>query len=181
MKNNLVNENIDSKFVIVIDNNGKNIGKYFIRDALTMAINADLDLMQVGIDNTTNLPICKIIDVGAYNYHQSKKHKTVKKVQVKEIRLRPTTDVHDLNVKIKHIISFLKEGHKVKLSVQFSGREINYAELGYNVFNTVGEHINDFGDYDYKPRMDGKQIITLISPKTHGTVKKKKVNLEVSE
>lgn len=148
---------------------GENIqpGIYPIKEAIQMAQDFDLDLVE--ISPTANPPVCKIIDYKKFLYEQKKKQKEIKakaaKVIVKEIRLSPNTDEHDFNFKLKHTIKFLEEGAKVKIDVFFKGRSILYKEQGEIILLKFADAIIDYGKIEQLPRLEGKRMIMIVSPK----------------
>ena len=148
---------------------GENIqqGIYPIKEALEMAEQQGLDLVE--ISPTVNPPVCKIIDYQKFLYQLKKKQKDLKakaaKVVVKEVRFGPNTDEHDFNFKLKHIISFLNEGAKVKTDVFFKGRSIMYKEQGEDILKRVAIGVEEFGKIEQEPKLEGKRMIMIISPK----------------
>lgn len=148
---------------------GENItpGIYPIKEALQMAQDVEFDLVE--ISPTANPPVCKIIDYKKFLYEQKKKQKEMKakaaKVVVKEIRLSPNTDEHDFNFKLKHTIKFLEEGAKVKVDVFFKGRSILYKEQGEIILLKFADAIIDYGKIEQLPKLEGKRMIMIISPK----------------
>ncbi len=148
---------------------GENIepGIYNIREALIIAESKGLDLVE--ISPTANPPVCKVIDYKKFLYEQKKKQKEIKakssKVVVKEIRLGPNTDDHDFNFKLNHAIKFLKEGAKVKVDVFFRGRSIIYKEQGELILLKFAQMVVEVGKIEQMPRLEGKRMIMIISPK----------------
>ena len=140
-----------------------------IREALYKAEEVGLDLVEVSA--TANPPVCRIMDFGKYRYEQSKKQAEAKKkqatVEVKEIKLRPKTEKHDLDFKIRNIRKFLAQKNKVKVTLRFRGREIVYADtIGVNVLNQIGEAIEDVGTIQQEPKMEGRQMVMYVAPKS---------------
>jgi translation initiation factor IF-3 len=137
-----------------------------IREALDIARSMDLDIVE--ISPQANPPVCKIMDYQKYLYELKKKQKELKaksgKVSVKEIRLGPNTDEHDFNFKVKHAISFLKEGNKVKVDVLFKGRSIIYKEQGETMLHNFAKSCEEYGKPDQLPRLEGKRMIMIILP-----------------
>ncbi len=125
------------------------------------------DLVEVAPNSQP--PVCRIMDYGKYKYelqkkeHQSRRHQ--KSTQVKEIKLRPRTDKHDLEIKIRQIKEFLADGNKTKVTVTFRGREMANQELGRTMMNTVVEQLADSGTIEYAPRMEGRSLIMIVAPK----------------
>jgi translation initiation factor IF-3 len=163
---NKINEFITAPVVRVV---GENIetGIYQLRDALAMADEQELDLVE--ISPTANPPVCKIIDYKKFLFEQKKKQKEMKaktaKIIVKEIRLGPNIDDHDFNFKLKHAINFLQDGAKVKVDVFFKGRSIVYKEKGEYVLLKFAQELEDYGKVEQLPRLEGKRMIMIISPK----------------
>ena len=148
---------------------GENIetGIYQLRDALNMADEQELDLVE--ISPKANPPVCKIMDYKKFLFEQKKKQKEMKaktaKIVVKEIRLGPNIDDHDFNFKLKHAINFLQDGAKVKVDVFFKGRTIVYKEKGEYVLLKFAQELEDYGKVEQLPRLEGKRMIMIIAPK----------------
>lgn len=132
-----------------------------------MAYERNMDLIE--ISPNANPPVCKVIDYQKYLYELKKKQKEIKaksaKISVKEIRLGPNTDEHDFNFKVKHAIGFLKDGNGVRVDVFFRGRSIMYKEQGESMLNRFAESCADYGKVDFAPKLEGKRMILLLSPK----------------
>ncbi len=167
-----VNEQIRAKEVRLIGPDGKQIGIVPLLTALKYAEDYGLDLVEVA--PAVNPPVCKIMDFGEFLYQEAKKAREAKKkqkqIEVKEIKLSPKTDKHDLEVKIRHILRFLEEENKVKIRIVFKGREILHPELADRVLDTIFSAIKEKAQIESPPKMEGKQIITVIAPlpKTKG-------------
>lgn len=161
-----VNEKIRAKEVRLIGPDGKQIGIVPLSEALRIAEDYGLDLVEVA--PTANPPVCKIMDFGEFLYQEAKKAKEAKKkqavIEVKEIKLSPKTDKHDLEVKIKHILRFLEDNNKVKIRVVFKGREISHPELADRVFSTIFQAIEGKGQVEVPPKLEGRQMVAVISP-----------------
>ena len=148
---------------------GENIepGIYNFKEALTMAENLELDLVE--ISPTANPPVCRIVDYKKFLYELKKKQKEIKaktaKVVVKEIRMGPQTDEHDFNFKLKHARSFLQEGAKVKVEVFFRGRSIVYKDQGEIILLKFAQELMDYGKVEKLPLLEGKRMIMIIAPK----------------
>jgi len=148
---------------------GENIepGIYNFKEALTMAENLELDLVE--ISPTANPPVCRIVDYKKFLYELKKKQKEIKaktaKVVVKEIRMGPQTDEHDFNFKLKHARSFLQEGAKVKVEVFFRGRSIVYKDQGEIILLKFAQECMEFGKVEKLPLLEGKRMIMIIAPK----------------
>jgi translation initiation factor IF-3 len=160
------NERIRALHVQVISSDGKNLGTLSTQEAISMAKEEGLDLIE--ISPNANPPVCKIIDIGKYKYDQQKKaHKAKKKqkvVNLKEIKLRPVTEIHDYNFKIKNAQKFLTKGDKVKFTVQFRGREMQHTNLGYELMQRITDDIASLGKIEIRPKFEGRQIIMIIQP-----------------
>ncbi len=171
-----VNRQIRAKEVFLIDENGDKRGVMNYFDALAMAEDAGLDLVE--ISPNANPPVCKIIDYGKYRYEQEKKLKEAKKnqtiVKMREIRMQPKIDTHDLEVKSKAIGEFLSGGDKCKVTIRFRGRELAHTELGREVLGRILELLTEkeiLYNVDSQPTMEGRNMSMLLSP-AKGAVKK---------
>ena len=160
------NERIRAPEVQVISSDGKNLGTLSTQQAIKIAKQEGLDLIE--ISPNANPPVCKIIDIGKYKYDQQKKaHKAKKKQKVmnlKEIKLRPVTEIHDYNFKIKNAQRFLEKGDKVKFTVRFKGREMQHTDLGYDLMKRITDDTASLGKIEVKPKFEGRQIIMIIHP-----------------
>ena len=160
------NEKIRSLEVQVISSDGKNLGTLPTKEAIEMAKQEDLDLIE--ISPNANPPVCKIVDVGKYRYDlQKKANKSKKKqkiVNLKEIKLRPVTETHDYNFKIKNAQRFLEKGDKVKFTVRFKGREMQHTDLGNKLMDRIISDTSAVGKVEVNPKFEGKQIIMIIQP-----------------
>ena len=160
------NERIRAPQVQVISSDGNNLGTYSTQEAINMAKQEGLDLIEISAN--ANPPVCKIIDIGKYKYDQQKKaHKAKKKQKVmnlKEIKLRPVTEIHDYNFKIKNAQKFLTKGDKVKFTVQFRGREMQHTNLGYELMKRITDDTASLGKIEVKPKFEGRQIIMIVHP-----------------
>lgn len=138
-----------------------------LADALAEAAKAGLDLVEVAPAATP--PVCRIMDYGKYRYQQNKKLQDARKSQttitVKEIRVRPKTEEHDLQVKIKHIRKFLAQKDKVKVNMLFRGREISYTDIGRRIMEEILENLSDICTVDQSPKLEGRNMIMVLSPK----------------
>lgn len=137
-----------------------------MEEALANAESVGLDLVEV---STTDPPVCKIMDYGKYRYKQSKKLHDAKKsqtiIQVKEIKLKPKTEEHDVQVKLKHIKKFLKNHDKVKVSMMFRGREIAFTDIGKKLMDRIKDELAIDGIIDQEPRLEGRNMVMIVSPK----------------
>jgi len=160
------NERIRAPHVQVISSDGKNLGTLAINEAINIAKQEGLDLIE--ISPNANPPVCKIIDIGKYKYDLQKKANKAKKKQkvaeLKEIKLRPVTDVHDYNFKIKNAQKFLTKGDKVKFIVKFKGRELQHSNLGVDLMKRIQEDTKIVGKTDQSPKFEGKQMTMVIQP-----------------
>jgi len=161
-----INEEIKVKEVRLIDENGENRGIVSIREALTLAAEADLDLIEISPQATP--PVCKILNFGKYKYEMQKRKAEAKKnqkvIEIKELKLRPMIDTHDYEVKIKQAKKFLSDGNKVKFTMRFKGREMNTSNLGQDVLQRILDDLEGLYKLDSEPKMDGRQMMMLISP-----------------
>jgi translation initiation factor IF-3 len=162
-----INREIRAASVRVISMDGEQLGVITLTEALAEAAKAGLDLVEVS--PTAAPPVCRIMDYGKFRYQQSKKVQVSKKsqtvIQVKEIRLRPKTEAHDLEVKIKHIRKFLDQHNKVKISMMFRGREIAYTDIGRKIMEGLKNTLADGCVIDQQPKLEGRNMIMIISPK----------------
>ena len=160
------NNRISSPEVQVIASDGENLGILNTNEAISMAKNQGLDLIEIAPN--ANPPVCKIIDMGKYKYDAQKKankaKKKQKKIELKEIKLRPVTETHDYNFKLKNALKFLSKGDKVKFTIRFKGREMQHSNLGHELMNKIKEDIVSHGKVELNPKFDGKQIIMVIQP-----------------
>ena len=151
----------------MIDENGEQMGIMFARDALNLARQRDLDLVEVAPNAVP--PVCRLMDYGKFRYEQTKKERDSRKTQhtvvVKEVRLKPNIDEHDLETKIRQAKRFLEEGDKVKLSVEFRGRQLTHTELGRELLNQVQQVLQNDVVIEQPPKMEGKKISMLIAHK----------------
>jgi translation initiation factor IF-3 len=158
---------IKVKEVRVINADGEQLGILDTREAIKKAEEAGLDLVEVA--PTAKPPVCRIMDFGKYKYelakkaHDSKKHQTV--IVVKEIKLRPRTDEHDIQFKTNNIRRFLEEGNKVKVSVMFRGREMAHTSMGRAVLDRIVADLQNEATVEQPPRMEGKNMMLLLGPK----------------
>ncbi len=162
-----INERIRAKEVRLIGPDGKQIGIVPLSEALRIAQDYELDLVEVAPN--ANPPVCKIMDFGEFLYQEAKKAKEAKKkqtkVELKEIKLSPKTEKHDLEVKIKHILRFLEDNNKVKIRVVFKGRELAHPEMAQRVLEPIFEATKEIAQVESKPKLEGRQMITILAPK----------------
>lgn len=169
-KNNLlINEQIKVPQVLVIGPNGEQTGVKSIKDALTLANYASLDLVLIGPNG--NPPVCKLMDYNKYKYEKNKKEKEALKKQraslqeLKEFRLSPSIDVGDFETKIKQVTKYLEKGDKIKVTVRFRGRQMAHTELGLEVLKKFADRLKDISEIESQPKLDGKSMIMLLMPK----------------
>ena len=160
------NERIKALDVQVIGSEGNNLGVMQLKQAIQMAKDEGLDLIE--ISPNANPPVCKIMDMGKYKYDLQKKANQAKKkqkiVSLKEIKLRPGTEIHDYNFKIKNAKKFITKGDKVKFTVKFKGREMQHVELGKDLMKRIIEDTKDIGKVETHPKFEGRQMIMIIQP-----------------
>ena len=160
------NDRIRALEVQVISSDKKNLGTLPIKEAIDMAKQEGLDLIE--ISQNANPPICKITDVGKYRYNLQKKANKAKKkqriVNLKEIKLRPVTEIHDYNFKLKNAQKFLEKGDKVKFTVKFKGREMQHTHLGKELMQRIISDTANLGTVETNPKLEGRQIVMIIQP-----------------
>ena len=160
------NNRINSPEVQVIASSGENLGILNTNEAISMAKEEGLDLIEIAPN--ARPPVCKIIDIGKYKYDAQKKanqaKKKQKKIEVKEIKLRPVTETHDYQFKIKNAQKFISKGDKVKFTIRFKGRELQHSHLGQELMDKIKLDMQEVGKVELDPRFDGKQIIMVIQP-----------------
>ncbi|MBN2232152.1 MAG: translation initiation factor IF-3 [Deltaproteobacteria bacterium] len=161
-----INRQIRAAGVRLIDDDGAQLGIMTVPEALNIAAERGLDLVEVS--PTAEPPVCKIMDYGKYKYEQSKKAQEARKrqstIQVKEIKMRPRTDDHDLDFKIKHIVRFLDEGNKVKITIRFRGREMAYTDQGLALLERVVDMVKEYGGVEQRPQHEGRQLSLVLAP-----------------
>ena len=160
------NNRIYSPEVQVISSDGENLGVLNTTQAISMAKNEGLDLIE--ISPNAKPPVCKIMDMGKYKYDTQKKankaKKKQKKIELKEIKLRPVTETHDYNFKIKNAQKFIAKGDKVKFTIRFKGRELQHSSLGNDLMEKIKQDMQSIGKVELQPKFDGKQMIMVIQP-----------------
>ena len=161
-----INEQIRFKEVQVIDEQGQKVGKLPINQALDMAASKDLDLVLVS-GNSDN-PVCKIMNYGKHKFEQAKREKESRKkqkvIECKELRVTPNIEIHDFTFKAKNAKKFLVDGNKVKITVRFRGREVNYVKTGEDVLNKFIEELKDVSTIEKKPFLEGKNMFIILAP-----------------
>lgn len=162
-----VNERIRSSEVRVIGQDGQQLGVLSLKKALELAAQDELDLVEVAPN--ADPPVCKIMDYGKFKYQQNKRTQEAKKkqtvIQVKEVKIRPKTDEHDLLVKIRHIKRFLSQKDKAKVTILFRGREIAYTDQGTKVLDRVKEELKEDAVIEQQPKMEGRNMVMILAPK----------------
>ena len=160
------NERIRALDVQVIGSDGGNLGAMPLNKAIELAKQESLDLIE--ISPNANPPVCKIMDMGKYKYDQQKKankaKKNQKKIELKEIKLRPVTEVNDYSFKIKNAQKFLSKGDKVKFTIKFKGRELQHKNLGNELMDKIKADMENIGKVELQPKFDGKQMIMVVQP-----------------
>ena len=161
-----INDRIRAPEVQVISSDKKNLGTFSTKEAVEMARQEGLDLIE--ISPNANPPVCKITDIGKYRYDLQKKANKAKKkqkiVNLKEIKLRPVTEIHDYNFKIKNAQRFLEKGDKVKFTVKFKGREIQHSNLGNELMKRIINDTMSVGKVEVPAKFEGRQIVMIIQP-----------------
>ena len=162
-----INDAIRAREERLIDENGQNLGVVSRFDALERASTAGLDLVEVSPD--ANPPVCKILDFGKFKYQEQKKaaeaRKHQKTVEVKEIKMRPSIDDHDYDVKMRSIKRFFDEGDKVKITLRFRGREMAHQHIGYDLLQRVKADLGELAKVEAEPRLEGRQMVMVLAPR----------------
>ncbi len=162
-----MNREIKAASVRVIDSEGKQLGILTLQEALREAGEAGMDLVEVAPNSSP--PVCRVMDYGKFRYQQSKKLQVAKKhqatIQLKEIRLRPKTEEHDLQVKLRHIKRFLEENNKVKVTMMFRGREIAYTDIGRRIMDGILSELEESCVIDQHPKLEGRNMVMIVAPK----------------
>jgi translation initiation factor IF-3 len=165
-----INERIRVPQVRLIDEQGNQVGVVATQEALQMARERGLDLMEVSPN--AQPPVCKICDYGKFKYEKKKKEHEAKKkqtvIKVKEIQLRPQTEEHDLEYKFKNVRQFLEEGDKAKITIMFRGREITYVDQGFKMMKQLSEMVKDIAIVEAAPKLEGKKLIMILAPAPGG-------------
>lgn len=162
-----VNWEIRSPEVRVIDADGKQVGILAVKEAIRLAEEQGLDLVEVAPGASP--PVCRVMNYGKYKYQQNKRSQEAKKhqtvIHVKEVKVRPRTEEHDYQFKLRHILRFLEEGNKVKVSLLFRGREIAHPEFGREMLARIQESVKEKAVVEQTPRMEGRIMVMILSPK----------------
>ena len=163
----MINEQIRDKEIRLIDEEGNQIGLISSRDAQKLADEKKLDLVKIAPN--AKPPVCKIMDYGKYRFDMIKKEKEAKKkqkvIEVKELRLSPNIDTHDVQVKVKKAIEFLKNGDKVKVGIRFRGREIGHSKTSVVILEDFAKEVSEVGVVDKAPKMEAKSLVMFLAPK----------------
>lgn len=166
-KNFRVNEEIRAREVRVVDPSGNQLGVMSLREALRLAEEHQLDLVEIAPQ--ARPPVCRLMDYGKYKYEQSKREKEARKKQrvinIKEVKLRPSIEEHDFQVKVRNAARFLKEGDKVKATIMFRGREIMHTQLGHQLLLRLAEQVKDLSVIERQPRLEGKNMVMILAPR----------------
>ncbi len=163
----MVNEQIRDKEVRVIDVDGSMLGIMSSKEAQKLANSKNLDLVKIAPQAVP--PVCRIMDYGKYMFDLAKKEKEARKKQkvinIKEVRLSSSIEDHDFNFKVKNAVKFLKDGDKVKVSIKFRGREMNYTSLGQQILERFADAIDEFAVVERKPKLEGRNMFMILNPK----------------
>jgi translation initiation factor IF-3 len=162
-----INEEIRIREVHLIDKDGANCGTVATAEAVRLAQEAGLDLVEIAPN--ANPPVCKLMDYGKYKYQEQKKaaeaRKKQKVVEVKEVKFRPMIDDHDYDVKMRSMVRFFEDGDKVKVTLRFRGREMAHQELGMQLLSRVKEDTGKLAKVEQEPRMEGRQMVMVLAPR----------------
>ena len=162
-----VNDRIRAPEIRLIGAEGENLGVVSPAQALEMASEVGLDLVEISPNATP--PVCKIMDFGKFKYEQQKREAEARKkqkiIEVKEVKFRPNTDQHDYDVKMRNVMKFLESGDKVKVTLRFRGREMAHQDIGAELLHRVAADIEDVGKVENMPKMEGRQMIMMIAPR----------------
>jgi translation initiation factor IF-3 len=163
----LINEEIRDREVRLIDVDGGQLGIVSGRDAQRLAEEKKLDLVKISA--TAKPPVCKIMDYSKFKFDQAKKEKEARKkqktVDIKELRLSPSIDTHDIQVKVKKAIEFLQSGDKVKITIRFRGRELGHTDVAYGIMHDFAQRVNGIGVVDKPPKMEARSMAMFLMPK----------------
>ena len=150
----------------LIDQNGEQAGIMSLIQAMRVAEEAELDLVE--ISPTAKPPVCRIMDYGKFRFEQQKKaaeaRKKQKQIQVKEVKFRPGTDEGDYQVKLRNLVRFLGEGDKAKITLRFRGREVVHQDIGLNLLKRIEDDLSEYGSVEQRPKMEGRQMVMVIAP-----------------
>ena len=162
-----INEDIRDKEVRLISDTGEQLGIVSSKEAMDIAIRKGMDLVKIAPQ--AQPPVCRIMDYGKYKFDQAKKEKEARKkqktVDIKELRLSPSIDTHDVQVKVRKAIEFLKNGDKVKISIRFRGREIGHSKSATIILENFARDVEEYGVIDKPPKMEAKSLVMFLAPK----------------
>ena len=161
-----VNEKIRETEIRLIGADGENVGVTTPEEGMRLAEIAGLDLVE--ISPNARPPVCKVMDFGKFKYEQQKRESEARKkqkiIEIKEIKFRPNTDVHDYGVKMRNVVKFLENGDKVKITMRFRGREMAHQNLGLELLHRVAADVEEIGKVENMPKLEGRQMVMLIGP-----------------
>ncbi len=170
-----INEQIRAPQIRVIDETGAQLGVMTPSEAMRLAREKDLDLVEVA--PTAKPPVCRLIDYGKYQYEQTKRErqarKAQKQVEIKEVRLRPKTSEHDTEVRVRQARKFLESGAKVKVRLRFRGREIQHRDVAMKIMDEFATRLSDVGEVEIRPNMEGRSLLMILAPISKGKPPKK--------
>ena len=176
----MINEQIRDREVRLIGTDGEQLGIMSSREAQHLADEKRLDLVK--ISPTAKPPVCKIMDYSKYRFEQQKKEKETRKkqktVDIKELRLSPSIDTHDIGVKVKKAIEFLKDGDKVKVTIRFRGRELGRTEIAHTIFADFTQKVSEYGNVEKPPKMEARSMAMFLSPKPEKVKQEKPTELK---
>jgi translation initiation factor IF-3 len=165
-----INNKITAQRIRLIGADGNNHGEVATSDALSIAEEAGLDLVEISPHSTP--PVCKVMDYGKYKYEMQKKareaHKKQKVIEIKEVKMRPVTDPHDLGIKVNNAKRFLGEGNKVKFSIMFRGRESEHKDIGYNLMQKIKDTLGEAAKIEQEPKFEGRSLTMMAGPAALG-------------
>jgi len=163
----MINEQIRDKEVRLIDADGTQLGIVASRDAQQLADDKRLDLVK--ISPTAKPPVCKLMDYSKFKFEQSKKEKEARKkqktVDIKELRLSPNIDKHDIDVKIRKAVEFLRHGDKIKITIRFRGREMGHTDIAYKILHDFADQVSEYGTVDKPPKMEARSMAMFLAPR----------------
>ncbi|MCC7183809.1 MAG: translation initiation factor IF-3 [Rhodocyclaceae bacterium] len=165
-KSQRINDEIQAPEVRLVGESGEQVGIVSLREALRLADEQDLDLVEIA--PLANPPVCKLMDIGKFKYQEAKKAHEAKlkqkQIQVKEVKLRPRTDENDYQIKLRNMIRFLQEGDKTKVTMRFRGRELAHQEFGMRLLDRVKADLDGYGVVEQFPRLEGRQMVMVVAP-----------------
>ncbi|MDD3610057.1 MAG: translation initiation factor IF-3 [Halothiobacillaceae bacterium] len=164
-----INQEINAREVRLIDGEGNQVGVVPLRQALILAQEAEMDLVEISPGAVP--PVCKIMDYGKFKYQQSKKaaeaRKNQKQIEVKEVKFRPGTEENDYQVKLRNLVRFLSEGDKAKITLRFRGREMAHRDLAAALLDRLEQDLAEYGAVEQRPKLEGRQVTMVLAPKKH--------------